>query len=147
MVQLDFGIVAAIIAAVLLGSYFIPFKFSKLSVNQYLLIQFVFSTIVLAAILFYSKESLNFSLQDMKFPIVSGILFAVALFLVFFSIKSIGVGKSAAIYVGLQLVVAAVIGITFFGELSPLSYIQKLETISGIILVLAGIVLISIAKL
>jgi glucose uptake protein GlcU len=83
----------------------------------------------------------------MGFPLVSGILFAVAMFLVFLSIKLIGIGRAASIYVGLQLVVATVIGAVFFNELSPLSYIQKLETVSGIILILVGIVLISIAKL
>ena len=147
MASADLGIIAAIIGAVILGSYFIPFKFSKLSVNQYLLIQFIFSTLSLALILFYSRESFPLKIEDIKFPIVSGILFGTALFLVFFSINSIGINKAAAIYVGLQLVVAVIIGIAFFNELGPLSSIQRIQTSLGIILVVAGIILISVAKL
>lgn len=147
MAQFELGITAAIVGAILLGSYFAPVKISKLSVNQYLLIQLVFATLLTSAIVIYTKESFSFKLQDFGFPIFSGIIFALALSLVFFSIKSIGVGRAAAIYVGLQLVVATIIGFAFFNELSPLSFIQKLETAIGIILVLAGIVLISIAKL
>jgi multidrug transporter EmrE-like cation transporter len=147
MAQVDLGILAAVIGAVLLGSYFTPVKFSKLSSNQYVFIQLVFASLAMIAILVYSKESFNFKIQNMGFPIVSGIIFAAALAFVFFSIRTIGVGKAAAIYVGLQLVVATVIGFAFFNELGPLSFIQRLETIVGIVLVLAGIVLISVAKL
>jgi len=147
MAQLDIGILAAVIGAVLLGSYFSPVKFSKLSTNQYVLILLAFATLAMVAILIYSKESFNFRIKDVGFPIISGVLFAVALSLTFFSINSIGIGKAATIYVGLQLVVAVIIGIAFFNELGPLSFIQRLETIIGIVLVLAGIVLISVAKL
>ena len=147
MDEIILGLVAAIISGIILGSYFTPFKFSKLTVNQYLLIMFIFSTLTLATFLVFSKESISFHLGDFNFPIISGVLFAIALFLVFFSINSIGINRAAAIYVGLQLVVASVIGIAFFNELGPLSSIQRIETIIGIILILSGIILISVAKL
>jgi len=147
MNEMYLGLAAAVVGGIILGSYFTLFKFSNLTVNQYLFIMFIFSTLTLAAFLVYSKEPISFRLGDLNFPIVSGILFGIALFLVFFSIKSIGINRAAAIYVGLQLVVAAVIGIAFFNELGPLSSIQRLETTIGIILVLSGIILISVAKL
>jgi glucose uptake protein GlcU len=147
MSGLPLDLIAAIAGGIILGAYFIPFKFSQLTANQYLLIMFIFSTLTLAAFLIFSKGSTSFHIGDFGFPIVSGVLFGVSLFLVFFSINSIGINRAAAIYVGLQLVVAVVIGIAFFNELGPLSSSQKIETVTGIILVMSGVVLISIAKL
>lgn len=147
MNEMYLGLAAAVVGGIILGSYFTLFKFSNLTVNQYLFIMFIFSTLTLAAFLVHSKEPISFRLGDLNFPIVSGILFGISLFLVFFSINSIGINRAAAIYVGLQLVVAAVIGIAFFNELGPLSSTQRLETIIGIILVLSGVILISVAKL
>jgi len=147
MPQLDLGVIAAIIGAIFLGSYVAFVKISKLNPNQFLFLQLVFAAVATLAITFYIKEPFNYSLRDMAYPAAAGIFFAIALSLVFFSIKTIGIGKSGAIYIGLQLVVATLTGFIFFNELSPLSYIQKIETVIGIILVLAGVILISIAKL
>jgi len=141
------GILAAIISAIILGSYFTLFKFSKLSVNQYVFVMFIASTITLLVLFFFTKEKINFEFANLPFPIISGILFAFALFLVFFSIKTIGINSAAAIYVGLQLVVAVSIGIAFFSELTFLPFTQKAETIIGLFLVLSGIILVSVAKL
>lgn len=124
MSEIVMGIVASVIGAILLGSYFTPLKFSKLNVNQYLLVMFIFSTLSMMVIFFYYKEPINFKLQDIYFPAISGILFSIAIALVFFSIKTIGISKAGAIYIGLQLVVASIIGIAFFNELGPLSFYQ-----------------------
>lgn len=147
MTEFEIGILAAVIGAILLGSYIAFVRLSKLSATQFLLLQLVFAAITALVILLYTKELFSLSLQEAKFPIIAGVMFSLALSLVFFSIKTIGIGTSSAIYVGLQLVVAIIIGFVFFNELSPLSYIQRIETVSGVILVLVGISLISIARL
>ena len=131
----EIGLIAALIAAICWGSYFVPMK----KVKQY--DPFYFQALMCVAIfissaavsLYYNSFSLSY------YGIISGAIWAVGNMLSAFAVKEAGLTKAVPIWVAFATTGAFLSGVFFFNE----SFNSILMSVAGLILIMAGVFVVS----
>ncbi len=129
------GIIGALIAAIGWGSYFVPLKKLGKEVDIYVFQFIMCSGILLSSLVF----SLFFGYEIIYPAIISGFVWAIGNILSAFAVKRAGLAIAPPIWMGTGIFVSFFLGVVIL-----LENVEMLSAISGVLLLVLGIYILSL---
>ncbi len=135
------GITAAIIAAVAYGLnpfFALPLYKEGLSVDSVIFYRYIFSILMLGAIMLFKRESFAIKPKEVLTLISLGMLFALSSIMLFDSFNYMDAGIACTILFVYPVIVAIAMGLFFKERLSPLAYGAIILALTGIMMLYDG---------